>query len=158
MQGVRDTRADVIMRDREVFGTERHIVLQHGGDDLVLGFLEHRADAAPCGTVGRGIGAIVGAEHLLAQPTDASRIRCHESGDEPGERGFARAVRADQADAFAGHDRKVDAVERPVRPAVVAEAHVAQFGHRLAVRHIRRCSWHHVRHGLRLRRHGRAAW
>jgi len=47
LQGFVDAPADVVPSHAEVFRAECHIILDDGGDDLILRILEHRADAMP---------------------------------------------------------------------------------------------------------------
>lgn len=46
VQRTGDAQADLIMLNRKILRSERHVVFGDGGDDLVFGMLEHRAYAA----------------------------------------------------------------------------------------------------------------
>ena len=141
LQSLGDAPADVVMRDAEVLRAERHIVLDHRGDELVLGILEHRADAAARPAVGIRIRAGIAVEHPFAQHRDGARVRGRKPGDDPRQRGLPRTVRADDAHALAGPNGQIHAVQRPGRPVAVAETDAAQrhgdvvgrlHGHRLS--------------------------
>ena len=156
VQGVGYAFAEPLVRHGEVFRPEGHIVLQYGGDDLVFGFLEHRADAATGLAIGLGVRAAFRGVDRQAQKPYGAGIGGGQAADETGERGLSRTVRTGQADALAGHDGQVHAVERPMGTGVVAESHVMQFGQwrgRRVACHIRcaapcgrRCGRHIERH------------
>ena len=126
LQSLGDAPADVVMRDAEVLRAERHIVLDHRGDELVLGILEHRADAAARPAVGIRIRPGIAVEHPFAQHRDGARVRGRKPGDDPRQRGLPRTVRADDAHALAGPNGQIHAVQRPGHPVVVAETDAAQ--------------------------------
>ena len=77
-------------------------------DELVLGVLEHEADAAR-------ERSSIGAGGVEAEHVDGSGGRRDDAGDRLQERGLARAVGADDRDEFAGGDVEVDIVhdDRP---------------------------------------------
>ena len=66
-QGGVDALADFAVRYGEILWSERHVVLEYGGDDLVFGFLEYRADAAAGRPVGFGVRAVRRSEYRHAQ-------------------------------------------------------------------------------------------
>ena len=55
VQRTRDAQSDLIMFNRKILRSERHVVFGDGGDDLVFGMLEHRADAATGGSILVGV-------------------------------------------------------------------------------------------------------
>ena len=85
------------------------------GDELVLGVLEHEADAA--GAVARVGPLRVDAEHV-DEPAGAR----DDARDRLQQRGLAGAVRADDGEEVAGCHVEVDAVHDD-RPAAAAAAH-----------------------------------
>ena len=127
VQRIGDATSDIRARHAEILRAERHIVLDHRRDDLILRILEHRADTAARATVRIRVRPGPIREHPFAEQCDGAAIRCGQSRDDPRQRGLARAVRADDAQALAGPNRQIHIIQRPGRPAVVAETDVAQF-------------------------------
>ena len=85
----------------QIFRSKRHIIFQHGSDQLILRILEHYANATPGRTIFVGIrqGIGVGA---MPQQRDVAAVGRGQSGNQPGKSRFAGSVRADQTNALAG--------------------------------------------------------
>ena len=131
--------ANLLRRHAEVFRPERHVLLDNGGDELVVRVLQHHA-------------------HRLADVIFVLFVRCahalHEhlpAGREQQrvkvfrERGFARAVVAEQRDKTASLDREVDPVQHLTRRLAlgsgIGERHLPRLNqclrHRAASSHAR---------------------
>ena len=124
-----DAALDLGGLDAEVLGAEGDVVLHDRGDDLVVGVLEHEAEALARAAV-RGEVDVAAGEDLLAQERHVAGVRGEEPRQHEGERGLARAVGAQDADVLAGTDVERDVVEGE-RAALVAEGDVGERGHAL---------------------------
>ena len=124
-----DAALDLGGLDAEVLGAEGDVVLHDRGDDLVVGVLEHEAEALARAAVRGEVDAAAG-EDVLAQERHVAGVRGEEPRQHEGERGLARAVGAQDADVLAGTDVERDVVEGE-RAALVAEGDVGERGHAL---------------------------
>ena len=111
------------MRNRKVLRAECDVILGDGGDNLVLGILEHRPNSASGGTIAIRMrsGTI---EHHITQQSDTPRVRGRQSRNYPRQCGFARAVWTGQADTLPATDVEVHSVKRPCLTAIVGEPHI----------------------------------
>ena len=120
--GFVDAGADLLRRHAEVLRRKGDILLDDGGDDLVVRILEHHADL---------LAHIVEVIFVAGvHPLDQHRARF---GQQNGiemlcQRGLAAAVRAQHGDKLAAPDVNADAVDgvgRLLR--IIAEAHVLRL-------------------------------
>ena len=97
---------DVIGRDASVLETEGHVVTNAAHDDLRLRILEQ--EPAPIARATRI--QTVDQERALRLAPPGGIDQAGKSGEQ---RRFARSGRAEEKDAFAGLDLKIDTAERP---------------------------------------------
>ena len=105
-----DTFADLVGRDSEVFGAKGYVLLHDGGDDLVVGVLEHEAQLPARASVCIEVDAFLRADGLADQ-RDRPLVRRQKSAHDRCERGLSRPVRSEHADALAIGDIQRDVVE-----------------------------------------------
>ena len=121
-----DAGAHFVRGHAEVFKREGDVLLDNGGDDLVVRVLEHHA---------RLLAHIVQAAFVARVDIfdkDGAGFRQKDGVEMFGERAFAAAVGAEHSDELALADRKAHAVHGVVRGlGVIAEAHLLCAEHRV---------------------------
>ena len=103
-----DAAPDFLRRHAEILRAECHVILDDGGDELVVGILEHHADLLPDAPDLVDILRI----HAV-DAADAAR-RQQQRVEVLCKRRLARAVRAEHGDKFSRLDGERDIRERPV--------------------------------------------
>ena len=118
----------------QILGSESHIVLDDGGHDLVLRVLKDHTDAPPCLPVSLSVDLAalilgVGADRS-AHKLDLAVVRCRRARENASQRGFAGAIRSQDAQMFACMHFHGQVVQGPGLPSVIGEGDLAEPGDR----------------------------
>ena len=93
VEGASDPPRDIRPLESQCARTERHVVLERAGKELLIGVLKHRAHASR-----QDVRAVV--PSVPVSHPDRAGGRPREARDEPHQRGFPGAVPAEQCDAL----------------------------------------------------------
>ena len=118
-QRLLDLFPDLRFRQAGALQTQRHFVVDHGLGDHLVRVLHHVADVL-------GAAADVLPGQRVSVQEDLTRIRRLEAADELGQRGFARAVPAHDADHLALADGEADMLQGWLA-LLVAKAQIPHF-------------------------------
>ena len=107
-----------IRGDPQVLGAKGDVIGDHGGHDLVVGVLEDQPQRAPRATIGGEVRHPV-EEDMLPQQGDGAGVRGEQPTEDGRQRGLARPVGAQHADALALRDGERDVVQGDHAPPVL---------------------------------------